>query len=167
MEMRFEPQILAGLTTCYCGLRGFQSHPGKTLWNKTIYRSERIQTLEDIYIEMLRYGKEHLADGVTSQEMLSYLQELQPELGLVQGRDSVSYTFEQAFPFIGGALGGRRFLGMEGYFNLLEHDELQEARKSSRNALRVAVVAIVISGTLAAVSVYLQLSSSVNFWPNA
>ena len=39
----------------------------------------------------------------------------------------------------------RYFLSFQDSFRLLEHKELQEARQSSRNALRVAIAAIVIS----------------------
>jgi len=128
--------------------------------------------MEDLYIELLRYGKKHLVDGVTMPDTLAHLRELQPESLLVQNPgDFINAAFSSAFNPIastGGELDSRRYLlNMEGYFNLLEHDELQEARKSSRNALWVAIGAIVISGTLAAVSVYLQLSSEFNFWPNA
>jgi len=116
--------------------------------------------MEDLYIEMLRYGKQHLADGVTESELLSYLQKLQPESVLVQSSGTFFNTFDEAFPFIGElSLDGRRFLSMEGYFNLLEHDELQEARQSSRNALWVAIGAIVISAILAGVSIYVQLTA--------
>jgi len=125
------------------------------------------QTLEDIYIELLRYGKKHLADVVTFPETLSYLQNIQPGAGLLQSEEAFYSTFEQVFKQMGAASNRRWVLSMEGYFNLLEHDELQQARESSRKALVVAIWAIGISGILAAVSVYLQLSSAFNFWANA
>jgi len=95
---------------------------------------------------------------VTYEEAELYLQGL--ELVRIE---SINPIFWQAFQ----QAGDRYILSLEGYFHLLEHDELQEARKSSRDALRVAKAAIVISGGLALVSVYLQLSSAFNFWPNA
>ena len=40
---------------------------------------------------------------------------------------------------------------MEGYFSLLEHEEIQQARESSSVAKRIAMAEIVISVALAAV----------------
>jgi len=121
--------------------------------------------MEDLYIELLRYGKVHLADGVTIADTLAHLRKLQPGSRLVESTNTFNNTFIHLFDPV--VTTDRYALNIEGYFNLLQHDELQEARKSSRNALWVAIGAIVISGTLAAVSVYLQLSSAFNFWPNA
>ena len=113
--------------------------------------------MEDIYIELLRYGKEHLADGVTFGETRSYLQELRPEAHLVQSDRELYDTFNELFNNMSSQGSDRYGLSMEGYFHLLDHDELQEARKSSRNALRVAIGAIIISAILAAASIALQL----------
>jgi len=117
--------------------------------------------MEDLYIEMLRYGKECLANGVTMPETLSYLQKLQPESVLVESEHRFHNTFVQVFQLIAGTdsfTGSQRYtLNMEGYFNLLEHDELQQARKSSRNGLWVAIGAIVISGVLASVSIAVSI----------
>lgn len=48
-------------------------------------------------------------------------------------------------------------LRLESYFHLLEYEELEEARASSRLALRVALYAIAISGALAAGSISIQV----------
>jgi len=119
--------------------------------------------MEDIYIELLRYGREHLTDGVTLSETLSYLKKLQPESVLVQSEEDFARTFNDACPYIGASMESKRVLSMEHYFNLLEHDELREARQSSRNALWVAIGAIVISGVLSGVSVYLQVADRVSW----
>jgi len=99
--------------------------------------------LEDIYIDLLRYGSEHLVDGVTIPEVMAHVREFQPESRLVESENSFKSTFTHVFHPIWET--DRYVLSMDGYFNLLEYDELQEARQSSRNALRVAVWAIAIS----------------------
>ena len=48
-------------------------------------------------------------------------------------------------------------LNIEAYFHLLEHEELEEARTSSKNALLVATIAIGISIITAVASIWIQL----------
>ena len=80
---------------------------------------------------------------------------------MVQSEDDFAVTFMKAFYYMSAAIDSRYVLSMEGYFHLLEHEELNEARRSSRNALRVAIAALVISGILSAVSIFVQLAPSV------
>ena len=52
---------------------------------------------------------------------------------------------------------GKYFLSVEDYFSLLEHEELKEARQSSKNALIVAIIAMIISAILAGINIYYQI----------
>jgi len=118
--------------------------------------------MEDLYIEMLRYGREHLTHGVKLSETLGHLRELEPESPLLESQNSFHNTFFQVFTEIAGtaSTGGlRHALNMEGYFNLLEHEELQQARQSSSNAMRIAIGAIIVSVIASAVSITVQLTS--------
>lgn len=112
---------------------------------------------DDLYIDLPRYGRENLADGVTREDTLAHLRKLHPEAGLVESENRFTNTFFQVFQLIAGSDSGsgiqRYTLSMEGYFNLLEHEELNQARQSSQNALWVAVAAITISGLLSVASV--------------
>ena len=120
---------------------------------------------DDLYIEMLRYGREHLGHGVTIADTRTHLRKLHSGAELVESETRFGNTFGETFLPIAGAdnpSGIQMYsLKMEGYFNLLEHEELNEARRSSRNALRVAIAALVISGILSAVSIFVQLAPSV------
>lgn len=50
-----------------------------------------------------------------------------------------------------------RVMTLDGYFKLLEHDELKEARKSSRFAQVSSVIAIIISIITMVISIYFSL----------
>jgi hypothetical protein len=51
------------------------------------------------------------------------------------------------------------YLSFDGRFKLLEHEELQQARQSSTNAFRVAIVSILISVSLFVSQIGIQLLS--------
>ena len=113
---------------------------------------------DDLYIELLRYGKQHLVDGVDIEETREYLSALDPEAQLVESLDGFHNVFVEAFSEIAVADTGQRYaLRMEGYFNLLEHDELQLARQSSSRAMRWALAAITLSLVSFVASMLLQV----------
>ena len=61
----------------------------------------------------------------------------------------VAQVFEQMVGYQGFLFSFK----MEGYFHLLEHEELNEARQSSRNAMWIAIAAVTISGLLSVASI--------------
>lgn len=109
---------------------------------------------DDLYIELLRYGKKHLADGVTIKEAQAHLDNLYPKSAVVESLPSFTRVFDQVFrQELGGSEPFVQYFTMEGYFHLLEHEELKQARRSSNIALGVAIAAIIIS-------IFVQLAPS-------
>jgi len=109
---------------------------------------------EDHYIATLKYGKEKLekGEGVTRAEFINDMEN--------RGYNSEKYktgdTFTEIFKInVGMHNHSTRFLmGMEAYFNLLEYEELKEARQSSKTATYFAFTAICISIITLGVSIY-------------
>ncbi len=112
---------------------------------------------DDLYIAILKYGKEHLQEGVTSEDLIKFLEhkkyEYQYDGYMFKG------IFLDVFRKPTGTVGGRNlcFMKMEAYFQLLEYEELKEARQSSKTATWIAIVAIIISAGLAFASIILGL----------
>lgn len=118
---------------------------------------------EDIYIEVLKFGKEcgisgdfkidnlfsHLAQKgyINEEEIQNYHNpssgnQLSAELSKMR---RIEYLYNQT-EF-------QSSLHIESYFNLLEWEELSEARKNANEARALAIAALIVSsiGTLAAV----------------
>lgn len=127
-------------------------------------------TKNDIYIESLKYGKEKLAnfEDFTRDELRKYLIDKGYSLSqkspthIIDFKDAAFESlFGRVFAFSKNPdTGNQRFwLNLEGYFQLLEHEELKDARKSSNRAMIVSIVAIIISITTLIVSIhYSQLA---------
>lgn len=137
-----------------------------------------MENLEDLYITLLRYGRDHLENGVTYTEVRAHL-----EKNGFNFRDNNNYKdkhlrrlFPSLFfspgsspnapvdhdPIMDHSEGVRRHLRTEAYFQLLEYEELNEARASSRKAHWTAIFAIIISIIAMGFSVYyshLQLTT--------
>lgn len=107
---------------------------------------------DDLVISMLRYGKQHLVEGVTYQSTDAHLKQLNYEY---EG-ERFKYLFFKVFDAIDEDDRSRNFayhieqktkqaIKIDSYFNLLEHDELSSARGASRNATIFAGFAIFIS----------------------
>ena len=99
----------------------------------------------DLYIELLRFGKARIGSGVTLKEAFDHLTGQGFDGPLLGSQRTLQNLFRGVFEGISSAEPGDRALSMDAYFNLLEHDELQQARESSNRAMGVAIIAIVIS----------------------
>ena len=94
---------------------------------------------DDYIIAGLKYGREHL-DGVNQVQFIAHMRARFPDLTPAQ----LNGLYEKGFAFFGDP-GNRWSLTLDSYFNLLEHEGLQEARASSRRAQTWALVAIGVS----------------------
>lgn len=101
---------------------------------------------DDLYIAILKYGKEHLGENVTPEGLIKHLKENKYDFN-ADGND-----FKRLYLDVFSLREGRGFgydrpsiMKMEAYFRLLEHEELQDARESSKEARKYAVIAIWIS----------------------
>ncbi|MFQ5432359.1 MAG: hypothetical protein ACE5EN_07640 [Nitrospinota bacterium] len=98
---------------------------------------------EDLYITLIRYGREHLKNGTDTDAAYNYLK----EQGFVfeeKNQALFGNVFHTIFyrPVI---TRGNYFLKLEYYFQLLEYEELNEARNNSSWAHFFAICAIMIS----------------------
>ena len=124
---------------------------------------------DDPYITFLKYAREKMREGKPPHftEVYHHVYGLHPELR----QDAFQNIFFQAMDNVAGQEGIgasyesriknklRHILTLESYFQLLEHEELEQARLSSTKALGVAtwaltaaVVAMVITLLVAAAS---------------
>lgn len=117
---------------------------------------------EDLYIAMLRYGKENLTKQVIPAVTKQFLEQQGHEF--TEGH--FMRLFFEAFEPSGAspstiqlsfAQGTPHVLTQAAYFNLIEHDQLADARDSSRRAMKMAIAAIAVSALFAFVSVGLQV----------
>ncbi len=107
----------------------------------------------DLYITMIRYGKDNLSKGVKFDELEKHLKdkEFKPErekddLLWVHSFRDIYYNPKSGTKDIGGfSIHEKCFLRIESYFKLLEYDELNEARQSAKSAKLTAIIAIFIS----------------------
>ena len=124
----------------------------------------------NLYIEILSFGEKNLGAPIEYLDLISHLK----ETGIEYDEFSVQHFFSllfisktrpQGHPPGHVSSNGMYFLGHEGYFNLLEFQELKEARDSSRSAKNLAVFAILFSGVLSVASIYFsykQLNSPIS-----
>jgi len=114
---------------------------------------------EDFHITLLKYGRERVngSEPVYYPDAKAYVKSKHPELSDMSFRNAFTVAFVASELPEDGQRHQAMALRLESYFQLLEYEELQEARKSSRNALRVAIGAICISGGLAIASILLSL----------
>lgn len=115
---------------------------------------------DDLYIKILSFGKQNLGKPFKFSELKTYLND--------EGYEYDDYAVTQFFialfadkkrptgniPSEIPHENGEFFLQHDGYFNLLEHEELVSARKSSLNATIFASIAIVISIMSTGISIY-------------
>lgn len=96
----------------------------------------------DIYIKILKYVKEN---GPVEHQHLS--NEFKGHEGLVKdcfARNGVLIPAGERRPKEGSKI-PLKMLSFEGRFHLLEHEELQDARKSSKQAMIVAIISIILT----------------------
>ena len=106
---------------------------------------------DDLYIALLRYGKTHLDRGstLTIDDAKKFLEDGGYKFEVEYFPHLFPELFEQTSPQDMGqsaALGDPdpHTLSVSGYFQLLEHDELAQARRSSLIATYIAITAIII-----------------------
>ena len=119
---------------------------------------------DDFYITTLKYGRNALPNskGVNHNEVRDHVKRIHPNIN-----DEVFLRmFFSEFQALQDMGKGHvhhiendtpHVLNIEAYFRLLEHEELEEARTSSKRALFVATGAIAISIFTAAASIWIQL----------
>lgn len=102
--------------------------------------------MEDIVIQMLRFGKAKLIEGFTKQELVDHLTKTGYNLNQVNNTVDLYFSNYFAFNTIKPQI---HFLKPNGYFDLLQIDNTLESRRQSKNANCIATIAIIISGLLA------------------
>jgi len=111
----------------------------------------------NIYLDALEYGEEHLINRhpIERKQLQKYLEDkgfkfvTKEEIRLLDdiGREAF-------FIYVGDPSNRKYYLNIEGYFKLLDYRELSEARKSSNEARKYAIMAIIISFITMLVSIY-------------
>ena len=111
---------------------------------------------DDVYIALIKFVKERTTETgqLTWDECQEFLNETYPELSARPLQALINDVTSRLEPPYGGRDQNQRKLRIESYFHLLEHTELEEARASSRNALKVAIGAIGISIVMALIQVF-------------
>lgn len=115
---------------------------------------------EDLYIAVLKYGKENIGKPFLFAELEAHLK----GIGYVYDEFALRQFFAALFISLDSPTGNNQnqpidnnhkfFLEHTGYFNLLEYQELDSARKSSLQATYFAIIAIFISIISTAASIY-------------
>ncbi|KKL72843.1 hypothetical protein LCGC14_2080860 [marine sediment metagenome] len=138
--------------------------------------------MDNIYIEILRYGSERINQGVTFNQVLNHLKEKGFQIdGLYKNYLGIWFftnfyshpASHSAFKIVRGELAADQmnliyFDGIcrmtgDAYMNYMDYVELKEAREASskahaasRKAIRIAIWALSISGILALGSLIFQ-----------
>ncbi len=119
---------------------------------------------DDFYITTLKYGRSALSKSVdvNYNEVRNHVKSIHPNIEDKAFAKIFWSAFERLQYFEGDYAemiqnNTPHALNIEAYFHLLEHEELEEARTSSKNALLVATIAIGISIITAVASIWIQL----------
>ncbi len=113
---------------------------------------------KDIYIEAIKFGKERL-----QKKLITRTQDLDEHLKSKGFHVPVGDFLNGIFLDVFGTQFMRNknfpsepsYLNSDAYFKWLDYEELKQARKSSEQAKKMAIIAIAISGFLALFSIYL------------
>jgi len=115
---------------------------------------------DDLYIQILSYGKMNLGKPIKYSDLLDHLN----ENNCNYEEFAVRQFFQALFINENSPRGndtsklppenGKFYLESHGYFNHLEHEELKSARKSSLVATVIAIFAILISLVSTGFSIY-------------
>lgn len=113
-----------------------------------------------VYIELINFVKEKTTETgvITFDECNNFLKGNYSELTNRSKQDLIGdVTARVQTPH--GERGGaeKRRLKIESYFHLLEHEVLEEARASSKTALRYATFALIVSIVVGAFSIFFQI----------
>ena len=113
---------------------------------------------DDFYITLLKFISHRMTAGqlVSIQEVVEYVQEKHPNVSELAIR---RVSFEAVTNVdIGQNLEEKdKSMELEAYFHVLEHAELQEARRTSKNAMFAAIAAMLISASLAFAAIVINL----------
>lgn len=114
---------------------------------------------EDIYLGMLRFGREKLYDGLTNQDLVDYL--------IKSGHKNISIhsiLLHQYFFKVYFAKDNvmnyppnpseRFYLQPECYMQLLDYENMLEARRKAKQARWYAIIAILLTLVSLIVSIY-------------
>ena len=120
------------------------------------------------FITLLKYSMERVREGKNFHimEVAEHVKDKHPEVNSETIQRTCDHAFEpisiagEGYP--GSDLGRieaktPQTLTLDSYFQLLEHTELLEARRSSSNAMRAALAAVAISAGLAIGSIIINL----------
>ena len=118
---------------------------------------------DDYFIAILKYAREEARNNTLDLgDALTYISNLYPEVG----NDALGRACNEAIDQLNNA--GSYALRMEAYFQLLEYEELQQARQASqdanlwaRKAFDRATIAMWISAVLAGTAIIIQVAAIV------
>jgi len=122
---------------------------------------------KNVYYEVLRWGIQHIDTGVSFEDLKLFLNK-NSKISLTEKRAMA--LFRELFtPLDGGntsghvtnsiSNGSKFHLTVEAAFRRIEIQELEEARQSSRSAMRVAIAAIVIGALVGIAQICIALFS--------
>ena len=108
------------------------------------------ESKDDFYVRVLRWAKKKGSEGFSLSDIKKDLSLTKNQFQLI---DHTANVDESVFvrPDSHKSI---YELSFEGYFKLLEYDELQEARASAKEARFYAIFAMLISSILALIGVY-------------
>jgi len=116
-----------------------------------------IKKRRNIYLDALEYGEEQLSkrQPIESRDLKKYLKDKGYKFSTREEERLLNDLGREAFQIHFSDPSNRKYyLNIEGYFKLLEYRELNDARKSSKEAKQYAVAAIVIATITLLVSIY-------------
>ena len=111
----------------------------------------------NIYLDALEYGEKHLINRhpVEKKDLQKYLEDKGYKFETKEEERLLNDLGREAFfIYVGDPSNRKYYLNIEGYFKLLDYRELNEARKSSNEARKYAIMAIIISFITLFVSIY-------------
>jgi hypothetical protein len=118
------------------------------LFYKTIQMEDKIR--KNLPIEILKYAKEKVE--FMEKQLIEDLNLDNAEKGLYSSHLRHDQSLIKSIRFDGPELIWT--ISTEGLFKLLEYEELEEARKYSKTATNLAIIAIFISIALTIISIY-------------
>ena len=124
--------------------------------NFRIYLSYAPLMKTNIVIEIMKFGRQNLLDGNVGVTIEDIFQNLIAKK-LITNSENDKHKVES---FIGQIFTdtatneGKMMLKVDSCFALIEHEELQEARRSSKKATCFAIIAIAVSIITTGISIY-------------
>jgi len=134
-------------------------------WVTGFFRSK--EPADDLYIALLRYGKDHLGESTTPKALFKVMNDRGFASPYLSSQQQFALLFSESFEALrtpGASDNSDWVFKGAAYFRLLEYEELNEARSSSKRALYVAIAALVVSGVLALASIYFSIACPCD-WP--